>query len=109
MSGWFHNEVNFMIMGLKNELLKYLSVAKKDANSRDKSLLSELRLVFYRKKILDTAVFARKIARFIDLLFYHMPELQRADPKHIKIQPLCQYCVRLAESNHRRQQHRHKR
>jgi hypothetical protein len=93
-------------MALKDELLKYLVIAKKDANKNDKGLVSELRHVFYRKIILDTEQFARKVAGFIELLHYYMPELKKADPHYVKIQPLCEYCIRLAEHNHKRQRSR---
>jgi hypothetical protein len=89
-------------MTLKDHLLNYLVVAKKDANKNDKGLISELRHKFSTKKIGDTAEFARKIAGFLDLLYYYMPELRKKDPQYVKVQPLCEYCIRLAEHKHKK-------
>ncbi|MES2218488.1 MAG: hypothetical protein V4501_08745 [Pseudomonadota bacterium] len=93
-------------MGLKDEFLKYLTVAKKDANKNDKVLLGELRGIYYRKKILDTVEFAMKIAGLVELLYFFMPEIKKADPKHVKIMPLCAVCNRIEEESRRSHKHR---
>ena len=88
-------------MGLKTEFLHYLSIAKKDANKKNQQLLIRLKRLYYRKIILDTPLYAKKIAAFIHMLFYFMPEVKRADLQHIKILPLCKCCNQIATSKRR--------
>ena len=88
-------------MGLKTEFLNYLALIKKDAKKSNKELIDKLRRVYYRKIILDTPEFAKKIAAFIAMIFFFMPEVKKADLKHIKIMPLCACCNRIAAERHK--------
>ncbi len=83
-------------MNLRAKVFSYLNVIRRDVKTPERIDAVKMRLK--TKKFEETQVYSAKVATLINLLFYYMPEIKKADPHYRKLYPLCQYCENLPKA-----------